>query len=188
MLAAREDSRWLCGDMRIMRGFCLVALGDHEAGMLEVSKNLVVIERAHIGALNSLAAIHAATQASWIADRAEHATLLEHHLHAKVLEPDFCRLETDGRWDAAVLSALAGRNHEARAWFQRAHDRLTDQGAVLLLPYVCCDEALMEARLGSAGDLANGRRRLDEARKWVERIGLPKLLPRIDGVAAKLSD
>ncbi len=187
MLAAREDSRWLCGDMRILRGFCLVALGDREAGMLEVSKNLVVIERAHIGALNSLAAIHLAAQASWIADRAEHAALLEHHLHLKVLEPDFCRLESDGRWDAAVLCALCGRSDEARVWFQRAHDRLTDQGAILLLPHVCCDEALMEARLGSAGDRANGRRRLDQAREWVERIGLPKLLPRIDGVAAKLS-
>ena len=158
------------------------------AGMLELSKHLVVIERAHIGALNSVIAIHSAVQALWIADRAEHVPMLERHLHAKVLEPDFCRLDTDGRWDAAVLCALAGRHDEARAWFQQAHDRLNAQGAIMLLPYVCCDEALMEARLGSAGDRANGRRRLDNAHEWVERIGLPKLLPRIHGVAAQLSD
>lgn len=186
--ATREDSRWLSGDMRIVRAFCLTALGDHVAGMLELSKHLVVIERAHIGALNSVIAIHSAVQALWIADRAEHVPMLERHLHAKVLEPDFCRLDTDGRWDAAVLCALAGRHDEARAWFQQAHDRLNAQGAIMLLPYVCCDEALMEARLGRAGDRANARRRLDHAREWVERIGLPKLLPRIDGVAAKLSE
>ncbi len=186
-LAAREDSRWLSGDMRLLRGYCLTALGDHEAGMFEVSKNLVIIERAHVGALNSLAAIHLAIQASWITDRAEHSPLLEHHLHAKVLEPNFCRLDTDGSWDAAVLCALSGRPDEARVWFQRAHDRLTDQEAILLLPYVCCDEALMEARLGPGGNRDNGRHRLDHAREWVERIGLAKLLPRIDGVAGQLS-
>ena len=185
--ATREDSRWLSGNMRIARAFCLTALGDHVTGMLELSKHLVVIERAHIGALNSLAAIHCAVQASWIADRAEHVPTLERHLHAKVLEPDFCRLDTDGRWDAAVLCALAGRHDEARVWFQQAHDRLNAQGAIMLLPYVCCDEALMEARLGRPGERANARRRLDQAREWVDRIGLPKLLPRIDDVAAQLS-
>ena len=186
-LTAREDSKWLSGDVAIFRSYCLTALGDHEAGMQELDKRLVVIERAHVGALNSLVAIHLAVQASWVADRADHVALLERHLHAKVLEPDFCRLDTDGRWDAAVLCALSGRPDEARIWFQRAHERLTAQEAILLLPYVCCDEALMEARLGGAGDRANGQRRLDDARAWVERIGLPKLMPRIDDVAAQLS-
>jgi hypothetical protein len=40
---------------------------------------------------------------------------------------------------------------EARTWFQQAHDRLNAQEAIMLLPYVCCDEAPMEARLGRAG-------------------------------------
>ncbi len=64
----------------------------------------------------------------------------------------------------------------------------TDQDAILLLPYVCCDEALMEAVLGSAGGRATGRRRLDHACEWVERIELANFLPRIDRVAANLWD
>lgn len=54
------------------------------------------------------------------------------------------------------------------------------------LLHVCCDGALMEARLGSDSDRAIGRRRLDHAREWVELIVLPKLLPRIDDGANKL--
>ena len=82
--------------------------------------------------------------------------------------------------------ALRGRPDEARSWFQKSYERVLSQEAILLLPHIYCDEALMEARLGSKGDTANGLRRLGEARHWVDRIGLPKLLPRIDGIEAQL--
>lgn len=52
---------------------------------------------------------------------------------------------------------------------------------------MCCDEALMEIRLGANADSANGLARLAEARHWVETIGLPRLLPRIERLAARLS-
>ena len=147
-----------------------------------------MIERAAIGALNYLLAIHWAAQTMWIADHTEHAAVVERNLQTKILEPDFSCAESDGRWDAAVLCALTGRPDEARTWFQQAHDRLTAQEAILLLPHVCYDEALMEARLGPTGDRANGLRRLDEARTWIAHIGLPKLLPRIDALTARLSN
>jgi hypothetical protein len=44
------------------------------------------------------------------------------------------------------------------------------------------------ARLGLGGDRVNGRRQLDEARRWVETIGLPRLLPRIEDIGAALRD
>ena len=44
-----------------------------------------------------------------------------------------------------------------------------------------------EARLGPTGDRANGLRRLEQARGWIAHIGLPKLLPRIDDLTARMS-
>jgi hypothetical protein len=185
--AARVDLRWLRGSSRLGRAFCLVALGHHDTGLAELAGNVAVIERAPIGELNDLISIHFAVQASWIANRADHVATLERNLRTKVLEPDFSYPESDGRWDAAVLCAMTGRPEEARAWFQRAHERLSSQGAILLRPYVCFDEALMEARLLHAGDRANGLRRLDEARGLVELIGLANLLPRVDDLTVKLT-
>ena len=184
---AREDLKWMAGQGQIAEAYCLTALGDHASGMAKLRESLTVIERAHVGALNFNWAIFAATQASWIANDAEHAAMLEHQLHTKVLDPDFSRLDTDGRWDAAVLCALTDRPDEARVWFQRSHDRLISREAILLVPHVCRDEALMEVRLGPAGDRTNGLRRIDQAREWIERIGLPNLLPRIDALSAQLS-
>jgi hypothetical protein len=46
--------------------------------------------------------------------------LIEANLHAKILQPDFCDPDSDGRWTAALLCALTGRADEARSWFDRA--------------------------------------------------------------------
>ena len=72
-------------------------------------------------------------------------------------------------------------------WFDH-HDRLSAQETILLIPHVRCNEALMEIRLGPNRDRANGLRRLDEARRWVDRVGLTNLLPRIDDLTAQLAD
>ena len=53
-----------------------------------------------------------------VAGRADHVATFEHNLHTKVLKPDFCYLESDGRWTAALLCALTGRPDEARRWFR----------------------------------------------------------------------
>jgi hypothetical protein len=45
----------------------------------------------------------------------------------------------------------------------------------------------MEARLGADRDRARGLRRLDEASRWVERVGLPKLRPRIEDLQRQLA-
>jgi hypothetical protein len=56
-----------------------------------------------------------------------------------------------------------------------------------VIPHVRCDDALMEIRRGRTGDRANGPRRLEEARRWGERIGLPNLVPRIDDLHDQLA-
>ena len=58
---------------------------------------------------------------------------------------------------------------------------------MLLIPHICCDEALVEIRLGADADPANGPARLTAAQHWCERIGLPRLLPRIERLTAQLS-
>ena len=183
----RADLRWLSGTLRIYRASMNAMLGHHDIAIAELTDNLAVIERAPIGAQNYPFAVHVAAQCLWAADRSDHAVLLERHLRAKVLEPDFNYIETDARWTAALLCALTNRPSEARSWFQQSHDRLTTQEAILLQPHVCCDEALMEIRLGDAGDRANGLRRLDQATAWTQQIGLPALRPRISDLRVGLA-
>jgi hypothetical protein len=58
--------------------------------------------------------------------------------------------------------------------------------AVILLPHIACDEALMELRLRPQGDRDNGRRRLQEGHLVAERIGLTSLIERIHRLRADL--
>jgi hypothetical protein len=86
-----------------------------------------------------------------------------------------------------LVCAVTGRYDEARHWFRQSYDRLTAQEAITLIPHVCCDEALMEIRRRPDRDRRHRLKRLDEARHWVDRIGLPDLLPRIDDLPRQLA-
>jgi tetratricopeptide (TPR) repeat protein len=186
--ADRPDIHWVSGPVRVGRAALLVALGRHDDALAVLADNMAVIEDAIVGDPNYLMAIHWACQTAWLTQQANLAGQLERNLHAKVIAPGFCYGESDSHWDAAVLGSLTGRYDEARRWFQQSYDRLTAQEAITLIPHVCCDEALMELRCGAMGDRANGLRRLDEARRWVDQIGLPNLLPRIDDLQARLAE
>ena len=162
-VSGRSDLRWISGGLRVFRASLWAAQGHHQQGLDELLANLPVVERGFLGAPNYPIIVHWAAATLWSAGRADHVDVLEQNLHTKVLTPDFCYAESDARWTAALLCALTGRNDEARRWFQEAQDRLTDQEAILLLPHVCCDEAIMEIRLGTNGDRRRGLRQLDEA-------------------------
>jgi hypothetical protein len=184
----RADMRWGAAVNRMWCAFLRAAMGDHRRAVEELEANVGAIEHGFVGEGNYPILVHFAAQTLWLTARSEHADLFERNLHAKVLEPDFSYAESDGRWTAALLCALTGRHDDARGWFQQSYDRLTAQEAILLIPHVCCDEALMEIRRGPNRDRGNARRRLDEARRWVDRIGLPNLLPRIDDLEARLAN
>jgi hypothetical protein len=186
--AERPDLRWVSGPVRMGRAPLLAALGRHDEALKVLTDNMAVIEQAIVGEPNYPMAIHWACQTAWLTEQPALAGRLERNLYTKVIEPGFCYGETDSHWDAALLCALTFRYHEARAWFQQSYVRLTAQEAILLIPHVCCDEALMEIRRGPSRDRANGLRRLDEARRWVDRIGLPDLLPRIEDLQARLME
>ena len=185
-ISSRPDFRWVRGPALILRASLLAASGDHQGALDGLAANLSVVERGFLGAANHPAAVHMASQTLWWTHSTDHVDVIERNLHSKVLQPDFSYAETDGRWSAALLCALTGRYDDARGWFQRAYERLTDQEAVLLLPHVYCDEVLMEIRRGTRRDRAHGRRCLDEARRWAERIGLPSFGPRIDDLQSRL--
>jgi class 3 adenylate cyclase len=176
----RPDTRWAAAATRIGRACLMAKAGDHAEAMTVLTTNLAAVERGALGAFNSVVTVSAAAEILWWAERADHAAVIEANLHTKILQPDFCEPDTDARWTAARLCALTGRPDEARAWFERARQRITANEAIVLIPHVCCDEALMEIRLGPRGDRVNGLRQLDEARRWIDRIGLPLLLPRVD--------
>jgi hypothetical protein len=162
------------------------ALGDHREACDELAANLGAVERRFLGAQNYPFVVHNAAQVLWWSSSANNADVLEYNLHAKVLAPDFSYPESDGRWTAALLCALTGRFEEARGWFQQAYDRLKTQEAILLLPHVYCDDALMEIRRGPNRDRRHALECLDEARRWVDRIGLPNLVPRIEDLHGQL--
>jgi hypothetical protein len=184
----QADLRWLSASGRLWCAYMRAATGDLQGGLALLDANIEAVERGFLGAPNYPGMVLTAALTLWCAESTDHVELIERNLHAKVLEPDFCLAESDARWSAAVLCALTCRYDEARGWFQQSYDRLATQEAVLLIPHVCCDEALMEIRRGPSRDRANGLRRLDEARRWVDHIGLPGLLPRIDNLEAQLKD
>jgi hypothetical protein len=188
VVSQRADLRWARGSIRMWRSSLRAALGEHRQALDELTSNLAVVEQGCLGAPNYPRLIHTATTTLWWTGRTDHIEILERNLHSKVLVPDFSYAESDGRWTGALLAALTGRYDEARYWFQQSYDRLTAQEAILLIPHVSCDEALMEIRRGRSRDRANGRRRLDEARRWVDQIGLPNLVPRIDDLQDQLEE
>jgi hypothetical protein len=183
--ANRPDNRWASAMVRMWAASLRAALGDRGA-CGELAANLVAVERGFLGAQNYPFIIHNAAQVLWWTSSDDNADVLEGNLRAKVLEPDFSYPESDGRWTAALLCALTGRYDEARGWFQRAYDRLNTQEAILLLPHVYCDEALMEIRRGPNRDRRHALECLNEARRWVDRIGVPNLVPRIDDLHGQL--
>jgi hypothetical protein len=185
-MSNRADLRWVSGPLRIWAAYLKTAAGDHKQGVRELVATLPVIERGMLGAPNYPVILHYMTAGFWLAGDAAHLDVLEVNLHAKVLEPDFSYAESDGRWTAALLCAMTGRTDEARRWFQWSLDRLTDQGAILLLPHVCCDAAQMEVHLGPAGDRRHGLARLDDAQRWADRIGLPSFEPVIGDLRVQL--
>jgi hypothetical protein len=184
--ATRSDSRWGTASFRMWGASLRAAIGEHREALDELAANLGAVERGFIGAPNYPILVHSAAQILWWSRRTDSIDVLERNLHTKVLEPDFSYAEMDGRWTAALLCAVSGRYDEARQWFQQAYDRLTAQEAILLLPHVYCDEALMEVRAGPAGDRHHGLHRLDQTRRWIDHIGVPNLLPRVDDLSDQL--
>ena len=164
----------------------LALLGRADEAVVWLDQVIPAVERAALGAPNYPLVVCGAAQILWHTNRTDHIDVIERNLNEEVLEPDFSYPEVDGRWAAALICALTNRPDEARDWFQKAYDRVLAQEAIVLLPHIACDEALMEIRLGPAGNRANGHRRMHEARTWVGRIGLPKLLPRIESLASRL--
>jgi hypothetical protein len=84
------------------------------------------------------------------------------------------------------LRSPPSRYDEVSHCFQQPYDRLAAQEAILLLHHVYCDEVLMEIRRGPSRDRQLALRRLDEARRWVDQIGLPNHVTRIDDLRIQL--
>jgi hypothetical protein len=84
----------------------------------------------------------------WLAQRPDHAEVIEQALRDKVVGPDFRLPNVDGRLSLARLCALTDRPDEATSWWADARRVLTEQGAVPLLAICDHDEALMHHRRG----------------------------------------
>ena len=197
------ELHWVAAAARLLDGWAAARAGRTEPALAAFTVGLDVTERALPGTANLTGSACALADMLWQLDRRDEIAAVERNLRTKVIEPDFCFAEFDGRWAMAQVCALTGRADEARAWFQRAIDRVRDQGAVLLVPHIAADAARAEVRAGpagvagatgaagaagAAGDRALARRRLEEARREIDRIGLPRLLPRVEALAGQLGD
>jgi hypothetical protein len=182
----RGDLHWLSAGARLLGGWAAARAGLAEAAMAACSEGLTAAARALVGAPNLTQMIGGTADILWRLDRTDRIDTVESVLRAKVVEPDLHYAETDGRWAMGQVCALTGRLDEARSWFHQGLDRVTEQGARLLIPHIACDAALAEVRAGARGDLGLAWRRLDQARSEIDRIGLPALMPRLERVMAEL--
>ena len=179
--ANRPDNRWASAMVRMWAASLRAALGDHRGACDELAANLVAVERGFLGAQNYPFMVHNAAQVLWWTASADHADVLEHNLHAKVLEPDFSYAESDGRWTAALLCAahrpLRRGPRLVPAGLRPAdHPRSHPAPTPRLLrrsPHGGPSPARARYR-------RHGLERLDEARRWIDHIGLPNLLPRVN--------
>ena len=145
----RGDLHWLSAGARLLSGWAAARAGLAEAAMEVYPDGLTAAARALVGAPNLTQVICGTADILWRLARTDRIDAVERTLLAKVVEPDLYYAETDGRWAMGQVCALTGRLDEARGWFQQGLDRVTEQGARLLIPHIACDAALAEvARRG----------------------------------------
>lgn len=184
----RPDTRWAAVAIRASNTVALAFGGDPEGARAELEHVLVGVVGAPGWVMNYPLIVCDAIEALWILDEAWRLDDLEANLRAKVLEPDFRYAEVDARLAMGRVAALRRAPGEARGWFVEARRVLTESEAVALLPGVDHDEALMELRLGNAGDPARFAELVASARAACAHPAMAAWLDRLDALEARAAE
>jgi tetratricopeptide (TPR) repeat protein len=105
-------------------------LGKADAAMALVGEIVAALERAPAWAQTYIGIACDAAATLWLAERTDHASVIEHALR-NVVAIDFRAPMRDARLGLAQLCALRGRYDEAVEWFAKARIILDEQGAPL---------------------------------------------------------
>jgi hypothetical protein len=182
--AEQPGTFWANLVLRLAGARGLAGRGDHTRALALLEASLPGIERAAAWAPNVPLVLGYAVDVLWLLERTDHLTVVERNVRAKWLEPDLRYPETEPRWHAALLCALDGRIDEARRWFAESRRALEDEGLEPLLVAVDHDEALMELRLGPAGDAARLAECVAAARARCTHPAMAPWLARLDALEA----
>lgn len=178
-------TRWAALAIRGSNAVALAHAGDGDGAAAELDRVLVGVERAPGWAINYPLMVCDAIEALWVLERTDQLDIFEANLRTKVLEPDLRYGEVDARWAMGRVAALQGRPDEAREWFAEARRVLAEEEAVALLPAVDHDEALLELRLGAAGDPARFTALVASARAGCAHPAMAPWLDRLDALEAR---
>ena len=178
-------TRWAALAIRGSNAVALAHAGDGDGAAAELDRVLVGVERAPGWVMNYPLLVCDAIEALWVLERTDHLDAFEANLRTKVLEPDLRYTEVDARWAMGRVAALRGAPGEAREWFAEARRVLTESEAVALLPAVDHDEALMELRLGAAGDPGRFAALVASAREACAHPAMAAWLDRLDALEAR---
>jgi tetratricopeptide (TPR) repeat protein len=154
-------------------------LGRADEAMALVGEVLPALKRAPAWALGYTHIACEAAATLWLAERTDHASVIEHGLR-NVIAIDFRNAMRDARLGLAQLCALQGRYDEAVEWFAKARIVLDEQGARPLRAIVDHDEALMYVRRGAAGDRQRAVPLLDAALEQFRAIGMTGWITRAE--------
>ena len=186
MLASSErpDTRWAGLVLRLAAAFGLATAGDSSAIDI-LDESMAGIDRAAAWAPNAPAVFALAALTVWRTEHTEQVAALERNVREKWLEPDVCYPGTDSRWSLALLCALDGRVDEARHWFAESRRVLLEQESEPVMVAVDHDAALMELRLGAAGDRARFADCIAAARSRCTHPAMAAWLPQLDDLEAR---
>jgi tetratricopeptide (TPR) repeat protein len=173
LLAARDPAlTWAEGSLLALAARADAHLG-HDRDALDSLALLVPwLERSPAWGVNFIFTACHAAEILWVLQRTDSAEVVERTLREKVIASGFRCGMVDGRLALGRLCAVAGRDDEARQWWEKARDVLQTQQAATLLALVDHDEALMAARRMRSGDAASLRPGLDAARQQFETLGM----------------
>jgi tetratricopeptide (TPR) repeat protein len=167
------ENRWAGAAIVSGLARAFASLGQHDTAIALLPQVLEPIERAPGMAVNYPRMTSTAAEALWITQRTDHIDIIEKALREKVVGPDICYPNVDGRLDLARLCALKGDYAEASDWFAKARTVLDEQGARPLRAITDYDEALMYARRNAAGDRERALPLVDAATQQFTEIGMP---------------
>ena len=147
------DPRWLhwySVSSRSSAARTMANLGAIDKALQHLAPPLPALDAAPAWSENYVRLLHAAAEIHWLADRTDHAALIERNVRETLSGPDFRYPMTDLRLTLARLVAVQGRLDEAAQWFDQARVVLDEQQARPLRAIVDYDQGVVEARMGHA--------------------------------------
>ena len=188
MNGANAESKWASAMINAYVSYLLARINQPALAIQRVNLLPAALEAGAPWARTycSMACIAAATL--WMLNRTDHVDVIERNIRSKVLAQDFRSPMSDSRLSLARLSALSGRQDEAREWFAQARRVLDEQGARPLRAITDYDEGLMYQRRDLPGDRQKALALMEEAVHQFQQLGMTGWLNHVEQPSNKVNE